>query len=233
VIAERIHGAGLLAAALAVAGVVAPPSAEAGIVVVGGATPPRVAWLLPHEGAAEAEVEIVGQYLGDATAVDFGSTPAHFRIETSSWIVATAPAGSGTVSVSVTTPQGTSETSGIGDRFGYLASPLATPLPPAPAPAAVAATPAATGVGSPVTSTAPAEQEVTACVVPKLQGASLAVARRLLRAGHCKLGRVVSRPHRHRRRLVVVSQGKRVGQALAAGTEVSVLLGPARRRRRT
>jgi hypothetical protein len=231
VIAERIHAAALPAAALAVASLVATGSAEASIVVVGGSTPPRVSWLSPHEGAAETEVEIVGQYLGEATAVDFGDTPAHFRIETSSWIVASAPAGSGTVSVSVTTPQGTSEASGIGDRFSYLTSPLATPLPPAPT--AVAAAPAATGIGSTVTSTAPAEQEVAACVVPKLEGASLGVARRALRADHCRLGRVVSRPRHHRRRLVVVSQGKRAGQTLAAGAEVSVVLGPARRPRRT
>ena len=63
--------------------------------------------------------EISGAHLAGATAVNFGSTAATgFTINSSSSITAMAPAGSGPVDVTVTTPSGTSSTSAA-DRYRY------------------------------------------------------------------------------------------------------------------
>jgi hypothetical protein len=65
------------------------------------------------------------------------------------------------------------------------------------------------------------------CVVPKLKGDSLVVARSALGKAHCSLGKV-SRPHERQRKLVVSAQSVRAGRQLAKGTAVAVRLGPAR-----
>ena len=65
-------------------------------------------------------VTITGTNLADATAVDFGDTPAGFTINTDNSITAVSPAGSdGTVDVTVATGGGTSATSAA-DRFTYV-----------------------------------------------------------------------------------------------------------------
>ncbi len=74
-----------------------------------------------------------GANLTGATAVAFGATPAtSFTVNNATTITATAPAGSGTVDVRVTTPGGTSATS-ANDQFTYSAgtSPVVIPSPTA------------------------------------------------------------------------------------------------------
>jgi FG-GAP repeat/IPT/TIG domain len=84
--------------------------------------PPTVTSVSPSEGreAGGTSVTIAGTNFGETTAVDFGSHPAtSFTVNSASSITATAPAGTGTVDVTVTTLQGTSPTS-PSDRFTYV-----------------------------------------------------------------------------------------------------------------
>lgn len=68
------------------------------------------------------------------------------------------------------------------------------------------------------------------CVVPELKGDTLRVAQRMLARDHCRLGKVTL-PHRHRGRLVVTHQSRRVALRLADRTVVGVKLGPAPKHR--
>ena len=108
----------------------------------GGTSPPSsasaftygvsVANVEPHEGptGGGTQVAINGIDLSGATAVDFGSTAAaSFKVESSTSITAVSPAGSGTVDVTVTTPEGTSATSPA-DRFSYGNLPSVTAINP-------------------------------------------------------------------------------------------------------
>ena len=66
---------------------------------------------------------ISGSAFVGATEVDFGSTSAtSFVVKSQNTIKAIAPPGTGTVDVTVTTPEGTSPTSSA-DQFSYVASP--------------------------------------------------------------------------------------------------------------
>jgi acyl-homoserine-lactone acylase len=92
-------------------------------------TDPVVTQVAPATGpqAGGTSVTITGERFDGASAVSFGATPAsEFTVNSSTSITATAPAGSGTVDVTVTTPQGTSA-SGAADQFSYE--------PPGPQPA--------------------------------------------------------------------------------------------------
>lgn len=66
------------------------------------------------------------------------------------------------------------------------------------------------------------------CVVPRLKGKRLGVARRKLKRAHCRLGRV--RGARHRKAWRVAAQRPAGGKVLAARSRVSVVLGPRRHR---
>ncbi|MGP3947146.1 IPT/TIG domain-containing protein [Streptomyces sp. 7N604] len=75
------------------------------------APPPSINSLVPDTGPAAGGnlVFIDGSGFTGATAVDFGTTPADgFVVVGDDVIAATAPAGTGTVQVQVTTPSGTS-----------------------------------------------------------------------------------------------------------------------------
>jgi alpha-tubulin suppressor-like RCC1 family protein len=88
------------------------------------AAPPTVAKLSVTDGAAAGgtSVVITGTNLNGATSVDFGATAATaVTVESATQITAVAPAGSGTVDVTVTTPGGISALSKH-DRFGYTPS---------------------------------------------------------------------------------------------------------------
>jgi len=63
-------------------------------------------------------VMIYGSGFTGATSVKFGSTPAKATVLSWGWIRAVSPPGSGTVDVTVTTPNGTSAPS-VKDRFKY------------------------------------------------------------------------------------------------------------------
>src|SRR5262249_4413460 len=72
---------------------------------------PAISSLSPSVGRTTGgtSVVITGQSFDGATAVSFGGVPASsFTVTSSTSITATAPAGSGTVDVQVTTPGGTS-----------------------------------------------------------------------------------------------------------------------------
>ncbi|HTB70222.1 MAG TPA: IPT/TIG domain-containing protein [Solirubrobacteraceae bacterium] len=102
--------------------------------VVTGVTPSA-----GHEAGGE-RVSIAGSNLAEATAVEFGSTPAtSFTVGSASSITAIAPAGSaGTVDVTVINAGGTSEVS-ADDRYTYVApghGPAITAVSPRKGPAA-------------------------------------------------------------------------------------------------
>ena len=86
-------------------------------------TPPTVTSVSPTSGSTTGgtSVTITGTGFTGATAVKFGSTSAgSYTISSDTQITATAPAGSGTVDVTVTTSAGTSATSAA-DQFTYAA----------------------------------------------------------------------------------------------------------------
>ncbi len=86
-----------------------------------GAGVPTIKKVLPKKGPAAGGtvVTITGAHFLGATAVDFGSSAAHFVVNSKTSISAEAPAGAtGTVDVTVTTPNGTSAVSN-GSRFTY------------------------------------------------------------------------------------------------------------------
>ena len=100
-----------------------------------------------------------------------------------------------------------------------------------------APTPAGPGPGpaGPVTATAsslkppPALVATRRCRIPKLKGRNLRAAKRLLKAGRCRLGKVTRRGRAARGgTLVVVRQSLRAGARRPVGTRVRITL--ARRR---
>jgi len=85
------------------------------------ATAPTVTKVEPATGPASGGtvVTITGTHLGGASAVRFGETEAkRFEVKSETSITAEAPAGSGTVDVTVTTAEGPSETTPA-DQFSY------------------------------------------------------------------------------------------------------------------
>ena len=87
---------------------------------------PTVTGISPASGPASGgtSVEITGAELSGASAVKFGTTAATaFTVQSSTRIVVVAPAGSGTVDVTVTTPGGTSAKSAA-NRYTYVPPPV-------------------------------------------------------------------------------------------------------------
>jgi hypothetical protein len=100
------------------------------------APPPTVSSILPTSGPAigGTTVTITGTGFTGVTAVNFGVTGAtNFTVSSATSIVATSPAGAGTVDVTVTTGAGTSATSAA-DQFTYLASPTVSSITPTTGP---------------------------------------------------------------------------------------------------
>ncbi len=94
--------------------------------------PPAVTNVSPDAGplAAGTSVTITGVNFNEATAVEFGSTNAvSFKVSSETSITAVAPAGTGEVDVTVSTPGGTSAT-GAADKFSYVATPTVTGVSP-------------------------------------------------------------------------------------------------------
>jgi len=91
-----------------------------------------VTGISPSSGpsAGGTSVAITGAGFTGATAVKFGATAAtSFTVNSDTSISAFAPAGSGTVDVTVTAPGGTSATSSA-DQFTYLARPVVGSISP-------------------------------------------------------------------------------------------------------
>jgi hypothetical protein len=78
--------------------------------------------------AGGTSLVITGTDFTGVTAVKFGTNSATFTFDSATQITATIPAGSaGTVDVTVTTPGGTSATSGL-DQYTYMAAPTVSSL---------------------------------------------------------------------------------------------------------
>ncbi|WP_405986150.1 IPT/TIG domain-containing protein [Streptomyces sp. NBC_00872] len=104
---------------------------------------PALISVSPSEGASSGgtSVGINGAGLTGATAVTFGGTPAtSFVVDSATHITAVAPAGSGTVALTVTAPGGVSNSL----NYTYVPAPVLTSLAPAQGP---------TGAGTGVTLT--------------------------------------------------------------------------------
>ncbi|MET9876718.1 IPT/TIG domain-containing protein [Actinacidiphila glaucinigra] len=87
----------------------------------------------PTQGpsAGGTAVTLTGTDLSGATAVAFGATPAtSYTVNSPTQITAVAPAGTGTVAVTVTTPGGTSNSV----SYSYVGSPVLTLLAPSQGP---------------------------------------------------------------------------------------------------
>lgn len=100
--------------------------------------PPTVDALDPAVGPAAGGnvVNVYGGNLTLASAVHFGYTPAtSFSVESDSHLTVTAPPGTGTVSVTVLTPGGTSPAKLGGAYYIYVAAPVVDSLSPAQGPA--------------------------------------------------------------------------------------------------
>ena len=97
---------------------------------------PGVALVSPTSGppGGGTQVTITGHDFTGATAVSFGGTPAaSFTVTADTSITATAPAGAGSVDVTVTTPGGQSPTSSA-DKFTYSTRPVVASVSPASGP---------------------------------------------------------------------------------------------------
>jgi hypothetical protein len=101
----------LLALAIAVLGPAAAAQAQA----------PTVTRVVPNFGPATGgtEVAITGTGFTTATAVDFGFAGTSFIVKSDTKITAVTPAGTGTVDVTVTTPEGISAVTSA-DQFTYV-----------------------------------------------------------------------------------------------------------------
>jgi hypothetical protein len=108
----------------------------------------------------------------------------------------------------------------------YAARLPVPPLTPPPAPA-----PPPPPVSPPPTSPTPPTGSAVRCVVPRLRGKTLALARRRLAAAHCRVGRIIRVYSRSVRRNRVVRVSPHAGTRLAAGARVTLIVsrGPARR----
>jgi uncharacterized delta-60 repeat protein len=102
----------------------------------------------------------------------------------------------------------------------FLGGEPGQPVPGQVAPVAVAdsGTPLVRG------SSGTAGTRAVRCVVPKLEGRTLARARRLLSAAHCRLGHITRPRGRLHGRLIVRGQSPARGRRLARGADVNVQL---------
>jgi hypothetical protein len=97
------------------------------------APPPTVTIVNPNSGPAGTPVTVSGTNFTGVTEVDFGpGNKASFTVNNSTTLTATAPPGTGTVDVTVTTASGTSKTL-TDDQFTYAAG-----LPPGTIPSPTA-----------------------------------------------------------------------------------------------
>ena len=110
---------------------------------------PAVTAVSPSRGptAGGTTVTITGTDFAGAAAVTFGGTAATgYTVNSASQITATAPAGSGTVDIRVTTVGGTSATTAA-DQYTYVPAPTVTSISPTAGPTAGGTTVTITGTG--------------------------------------------------------------------------------------
>jgi hypothetical protein len=129
------------------AGIYTPKYEAHSVTLIATNPPPSVTEVSPEEGAegGGTSVAITGTNFNGATAVTFGPTKAKgFKVNSATSITAESPAGSGTVDVTVTTPGGTTPTSGA-DHFAYVPPPTITEVSPKEGPEAGGTTVNVTG----------------------------------------------------------------------------------------
>ena len=146
IVAVNPAGAGTVDVTVTTAGGTSATSA-ADEFTYAASTSPTVASISPDSGPAGGgtNVTITGTNLTGATAVEFGGAAAtNVAVDSATQITATSPAGSGTVNVIVTTPNGTSPAS-PSDLFTYLAAPTVTAISPTAGPVAGGTTVTITG----------------------------------------------------------------------------------------
>ncbi|MGX1976985.1 IPT/TIG domain-containing protein [Streptomyces kronopolitis] len=100
------------------------------------AAAPTVSSVFPTSGSSSGgtSIMVTGSGFTGATAVRFGATPSSFAVNSDTQITALAPAGIGTVQVTVSTPSGTSNQF---VTFTYLATvPVLSTVSPSSGPAA-------------------------------------------------------------------------------------------------
>lgn len=107
---------------------------------------PTVTSVAPNAGPTTGgtSVTITGTNFSGTTAVTFGATPGAFTVNSATSITATAPAGTGTVDVRVTTTGGTSATSAA-DQYNYVPAPTVSSVSPASGPTSGGTTVTITG----------------------------------------------------------------------------------------
>ncbi|MFJ5220696.1 IPT/TIG domain-containing protein [Streptomyces sp. NPDC088354] len=128
----------------AVAVTVTAPGGTSNAVTYTYAVVPVLTSVSPSGGPASGGTTVVltGTDLGGATAVRFGSTAAtSFTVNSSTQITAVAPAGTGAVPVTVTTPGGTSNAV----TYTYTVVPVLTSVSPSQGPASGGTTVVLTG----------------------------------------------------------------------------------------
>ncbi len=118
----------------------------------GGSSGPTVTVVNPNNGpqAGTNSVTVTGTGFTGATAVDFGaSNPGtSINVLSDTSLTVTAPSGSGTVDVTVTTPTGgTSTANPPGDQYTYNAKPTVTAVSPNNGPPAGGTSVTLTGTG--------------------------------------------------------------------------------------
>jgi hypothetical protein len=124
--------------------------------VAGPPVPPTVSLVNPVTGPAGTLVTVSGTNFTGVTAVDFGLNAATFIVNSPTIITATAPSGTGAVDVTVTTGGGTSATS-PSDQFTYSSG-----TSPVPVPSPVSGGWQLNGSAQLVTTTSPANLQLTA-----------------------------------------------------------------------
>ncbi|MFD3417744.1 IPT/TIG domain-containing protein, partial [Streptomyces decoyicus] len=108
---------------------------------------PVLSSVAPSSGPAAGgtSVTLTGSGFSGATVVRFGAVSASFVVNSATQITATAPAGSGTVQVTVTGPGGTSN--GVPFTYTSVSAPVLTSVVPSSGPAAGGTSVTLTGSG--------------------------------------------------------------------------------------
>ena len=108
--------------------------------------PPTVTSLSPNKGplAGGNSVVITGTGFSNVSDVSFGSSVAIYTVDSATQITATAPSGTGTVNVTVTTLGGASAT-GAANAYTYADAPVVTGVSPSSGPIAGGTTVTITG----------------------------------------------------------------------------------------
>jgi IPT/TIG domain/PASTA domain len=160
---------------------------------------PTIIALATTGGAGGTLVTIAGTDFAEVSSVRFGSAATTFNVVSENQIDATAPVGSGTVPVSVTTSGGTATAA---QTFTYPAA--AAPVTPSPPPA-------------PPTRT---------CTVPKLGGKTLTSARKRIKAADCRVGKLTKKKGATARDGEIAKQVPKPGTSVPIGTKVVLTLAP-------